>query len=51
MNKYKVQWKRLKKKGFMSLQEVVIYGEDNVSHFMKTYPFPEYSTVDIIPVL
>ena len=51
MNKYKVQWMRPKKKGFRALQEVVIYGEDNVLWFMNTYPFPKETTIDILPVL
>jgi hypothetical protein len=38
-NKYKIQWKRLKKGGKLSQQEVIIYGEENVSYFMKSYPF------------
>lgn len=38
-NKYKVQWKREKKGGHIAQQEVIIFGEENVSHFMKSYPF------------
>ena len=51
MNNYIVLWMRPIKKGFRALEEVIIYGEDNVLHFMDTYPFPKQTTIDILPVL
>lgn len=53
MNRYRVQWKRLKKQGYSSFQEVVMYDLDDIAHFIKHLEKDPKVTgaIDVVPCM